>query len=134
MRKAVKWICIALCIVWVMATMRWGGDLNWEGRPLGGIIAIAGIAVIWLALIYVDAALQNPDRDMRAMKHLTLFFLLLVIFLIWASWIFRYESHALHDQPAVWLVDRWTGCATLYVARPDGEKKFRSRICPEEDH
>lgn len=74
---------------------------------------------------------------MIAMKQWFFALLFLALLLLWGSWILRYESHVIEGQAAaIWIVDRWSGCATLYVLGPRKEgdlQKFRTRICPGED-
>ena len=69
MGKCAKWTAIVFSVIWLFASARWAGDLNWEGRPLWGILFIGGLAAIWLAAAYFDGRSESLTGDLAIMKH-----------------------------------------------------------------
>ena len=124
MGKGAKWTAIILSIAWLFASLRWGRDLNWEGRDLWLILFIAGLVPIWLAAGYLDSRSGGLMDNFASMGKWVPAFLLVALLLAWGSWILRYESHITPKDPAIWIFDRWTGCATLYAFTRDDVKEF----------
>lgn len=130
--KRMYWILISLSIFWAIGWVVWGGKHSGEIQPMWPVYMLGGLVVLWgwAELIYPNT--RGVDvMDFTNIKIWIPVFVLSILVMTWASWLFRYTPHPATARNVIVTLDRWTGCVNVHIA--DRRILRIEKSCPEKN-